>query len=108
MSAAKQFALEAGIPVKKKADGTEYVTVSKATGLYLLGPHEPYFAPLLCSCCQRPYPHELSVHAKLRSEHPGTYTDFYDLPVRFAESGARWPWSLKLSRREEPSTERQT
>jgi hypothetical protein len=37
VSAAKQLALMAGIPVKKHADGTEYVEVSKATGKYLFG-----------------------------------------------------------------------
>jgi len=51
-------------------------------------------APLLCRCPQRPYPHELSVHAELRSEWWAHKKDL------------RWPWSLMASVREEPSTER--
>jgi len=94
MSAAKQFALEAGIPVKKKADGTEYITVSKATGLYLFGKHKPYEASLLCRCPQREHPHELSTHALIRSE-------WWKKELR-----DQWPWSLMQSAREEPSTER--
>jgi len=50
--------------------------------------------PVLCRCPQREYPHELSVHAELRSEW---------FPYRRAP---RWPWSLMLSLRVEPSTER--
>jgi hypothetical protein len=63
--------------------------------------------PLRCSCPQRPYPHELSVHTKIRHERPGTYLLYEDLSVRFAPEGLRWPWSLNLSSRVEPSTERQ-
>jgi hypothetical protein len=50
--------------------------------------------PLMCCCPQRSHPHELSVHPELRREahHP-----------RLRD---RWPWSLMLSQREEPSTER--
>jgi hypothetical protein len=94
MSDAKQLALMAGIPVKKKADGTEFVTVSQATARYLFSEPRPYLAPLVCTCPQRPYPHELSVHAELRAEW---------WPYRHAP---KWPWSLMLSVREEPSTER--
>jgi hypothetical protein len=47
-----------------------------------------------CSCPQRTYPHELRVHRELRSES-------YNPKFKF-----RWPWSLMLSQREEPSTER--
>ena len=94
MSAAKQLALMAGIPVKKKANGSEYVKVTHATAAYLDNPPAPYFAPLLCRCPQREYPHELSVHAELRSEW-------------FAHRKQLcWPWSLMASSREEPSTER--
>lgn len=53
----------------------------------------PALTPL-CSCPQREYPHELSVHRELKSES-------YNPANRF-----RWPWSLVLSAREEPSTER--
>ena len=47
-----------------------------------------------CNCTQRSYPHELSVHAQIRGES-------YNPKYKF-----RWPWSLMLSQREEPSTER--
>lgn len=50
--------------------------------------------PLLCPCPQRPYAHELSVHTLIRSES-------YNPKLKQV-----WPWSLCLSRREEPSTER--
>lgn len=50
--------------------------------------------PLVCRCPQREYPHELSVHHELRGES-------YNPKLKF-----RWPWSLMLSQREEPSTER--
>ena len=48
-----------------------------------------------CACSQRSYPHELRVHSELRSES-------FNPKFKY-----RWPWSLMLSRREEPSTERQ-
>ena len=105
ISETAQRALNAGIPVKVRKN-VEYVYVNEATANFLDSPPAPYFAPLLCSCDQRPYPHELSVHAKLRSERPGIYSDFYDFAVQFAPPGMRWPWALKLSPREEPSTER--
>jgi hypothetical protein len=94
MSAAKQLALMAGIPVKHKADGSEFVVVSKATANYLFGAHQAYLAPLLCRCPQRDHPHEISVHSLIRSEW--WKRELWD----------RWPWSLMQSRREEPSTER--
>lgn len=50
--------------------------------------------PQLCSCPQRDYPHELAIHAQLRQES-------YNPKLK-----TLWPWSLALSRREEPSTER--
>lgn len=54
----------------------------------------PFAVPLLCHCPQREYPHDLSVHAEIRSEW-------------FAHrKQPSWPWSLMLSVREEPSTER--
>lgn len=102
MSAAKQLSLEslensfheAGIPTKRTKDGDLLAKCFDATFEYLTGNREPYFAPLLCRCPQREYPHELSVHAELRSEW-------------FAHrKSPRWPWSLMLSLREEPSTER--
>ena len=50
--------------------------------------------PLTCSCRQRPYPHELIVHQEVRAESHNP---------RFRHL---WPWSLCLSERLEPSTER--
>lgn len=57
-------------------------------------PKREYLAPLLCPCPQRPYAHELSIHENIRPES-------YNPARRF-----RWPWSLCLASREEPSTER--
>ena len=105
MTAAKQLVLEpflivektfreAGIPTKRDKDGDLLVQCSDATFNYLTGPHVAYLAPLLCRCPQRDYPHELSVHSELRSEW-WAY-----------KRNLTWPWSLMLSRREEPSTER--
>lgn len=50
--------------------------------------------PIICSCPQREFPHDLSIHAELRAES-------YNPQRRF-----RWPWSLAQSERVEPSTER--
>jgi hypothetical protein len=57
--------------------------------------HHAATIPVLCSCAQRPYAHELSVHDKLGGERPGVYFDYYDNAVRFAADGLRWPWSLR-------------
>lgn len=64
------------------------------TARYEFGPRASYEAPLLCACPQRGYPHELSVHAAIRSEWWAYKKNLI------------WPWSLMLSLREEPSTER--
>ena len=50
--------------------------------------------PLICTCPQRDYPHDISVHEEIRSE----WWKYKSAPF--------WPWSLMLSKREEPSTER--
>lgn len=50
--------------------------------------------PVTCRCRQRPYPHELSIHALIRSEW-----------YAYRKSPS-WPWSLMLSPRVEMSTER--
>jgi len=50
-------------------------------------------APLLCTCPQRWYPHELVVHTNLRREA-------YNPKLRHC-----WPWSLAISDRLEPSAE---
>jgi hypothetical protein len=94
MSAAKQLCLDAGIPVLKRRDGTEYVKVHDATARYLDADHDPILVRVLCSCAQRPYPHDLAVHRKL-FEAPGTY-DGYEVRIRFAPEGMRWPWSLRF------------
>jgi hypothetical protein len=51
-------------------------------------------APILCCCRQRSYAHELTVHTQIASES-------FNPKLRF-----RYPWSLVLSSRVEPSTER--
>jgi hypothetical protein len=50
--------------------------------------------PLRCSCPQRPYGHDVSIHTKLRRE------SYFVGERRFT-----WPWSLVLADRLEPSTE---
>ncbi len=62
--------------------------------LHANDPKEEYLAPLLCACPQRFYPHELAVHQLVRPES-------YNPRLRF-----RYPWSLCLSGRVEPSTEK--
>jgi hypothetical protein len=64
------------------------------TARYEAGSRQVYEAPLLCSCPQREYPHDLSVHGLIRSEWWSK------------ERRTQWPWSLMASLREEPSTER--
>jgi hypothetical protein len=49
--------------------------------------------PLSCTCRQRPYAHDLSIHTQLRGES-------FNPKLR-----NRWPWALMLSPRVEPSTE---
>jgi hypothetical protein len=90
----KEFALSQGIPVVKR-NGEDCIMVSDETFAYLSRHHEPVVFPLTCSCAQRPYPHELSVHRKT-FETPGTY-EAYDCRIRFAEEGMRWPWSLRFA-----------
>lgn len=87
-------AIAAGIPVKVRK-GVEYVYVNEATAAYLDSPRTPILVPISCSCAQRPYPHNLSAHRKL-FEAPGTY-EAYDLRIRFAPEGMRWPWSLRFA-----------
>ena len=53
-----------------------------------------FAVPVMCHCPQRPYPHDLHVHALIRSE-------WWRKELR-----SQWPWSLMASVREEPSTER--
>lgn len=74
----------------------KFVSLTRAewTAMWLKENAAAYIAPLLCSCPQRDYPHELSVHSLIRSEW-------------FAyRRNLSWPWSLMQSVREEPSTER--
>jgi hypothetical protein len=58
---------------------------------------DPITIPVLCTCAQRPYPHEVGIHAKIRTERPGAYLDYYDSMLRFSEPGMRWPWSLRFA-----------
>jgi hypothetical protein len=80
-----------------------------ATARYEASPHREVEVPLSCRCPQRLYPHELSVHGKLRSESPGTYEIYGGDSIRFApkEVKLKWPWTLCASSRLEPSTERE-
>lgn len=88
-----QLALEACLEVKV-SKGLVVVRCTDATANYLSNPPAPYLAPLLCSCPQREYPHDLSIHGLIRSEWWSK------------ERRTQWPWSLMASLREEPSTER--
>lgn len=56
--------------------------------------HQMPDLPLSCPCPQRPYPHDVTVHALVRRESFAPQKRF------------QWPWSLALSERVEPSTER--
>lgn len=69
-------------------------TCGSQSCILALAQREPNTVPLMCRCPQRDYPHELSVHAELRSEW-WAY-----------KRNLSWPWSLMMSKREEPSTER--
>jgi hypothetical protein len=66
----------------------------KAECLLELARREATAVSVMCRCPQREYPHELSIHAELKREA-------YNPNLRY-----QWPWSLMLSQREEPSTER--
>ena len=117
MSAARQLSLESlsnaeldqraaaavtsyGVGTKSYNNSAEKREMDKQreviTERYLAAPRREYTAPLLCTCPQRSYPHELSVHSDIRSE-------WYAY-----KKNLRWPWSLMLSQREEPSTERKS
>lgn len=63
--------------------------------LLSLASRETFAVPLMCNCPQRPYAHDIAIHALLRQEA-------FNPKVRY-----RWPWSLMLSPRVEPSTERE-
>jgi hypothetical protein len=66
----------------------------QACVLHMLRRETPEFLPAVCSCRQRPYPHELAIHAQIRAES-------FNPKLRF-----RYPWALCLSPRIEPSTEK--
>ena len=80
---------EASLPVERETCGNQECILALARLEARFGE-----SPLLCRCPQRSYPHELSIHQELRGES-------YNPKLRF-----RWPWSLMLSKRQEPSTER--
>jgi hypothetical protein len=88
--------------------GVRFVVMGDATGLpihtcgaekCLLSFARKHSAnlPVTCTCAQRPYPHELSIHKKIGLERPGVYYDYYDTAVRFAEKEMRWPWTLRFA-----------
>ncbi len=82
-----------GSPEKREMDRQREI----ATARYEASPRQQVLQPVACTCAQRPYPHEVSVHAKARKEKPGVYLDYYDLPCKFAPEGMRWPWSLRFA-----------
>lgn len=90
--------LESAAHKLEKAEKTRahYVSLTRAewSAMWLKENSEAYDAPLLCRCPQRDYPHELSVHSEIRSEWWAH------------KRNLSWPWSLMMSGREEPSTER--
>lgn len=63
--------------------------------LLSLARREAVSVPMTCRCTQRSYAHELAVHGELKSES-------FNPKHRH-----NWPWSLMLSRRVEPSTEKE-
>lgn len=69
-------------------------TCGSAECLQHFASHHGFAVPVLCRCPQRDYPHELRVHSEIRGE----WFAYRRRP--------QWPWSLMLSLREEPSTER--
>jgi hypothetical protein len=80
-----------------RENGAHSVTLSRSewTALWLKDNSRPTEVPILCTCAQRPYPHEVTVHDKIGIERPGVYLDYYDTAIRFAPEGMRWPWSLR-------------
>lgn len=74
---------------KREMDRQRAVVTEK----YESQPRQEVELPLLCFCAQREFPHELSVHWRLRVE---SFNPDYR---------RMWPWSLMLSDRVEPSTE---
>lgn len=70
-------------------------TCGEQACLVHFGSHSAEPSPLRCSCPQRPYAHDVSIHTKLRGES-------YNPKVRYT-----YPWSLCLAERVEPSTERE-
>jgi hypothetical protein len=77
--------------------GMDFRTCGSQECLLALAKHEAKQLPVTCTCAQRPYPHELSVHSKIGVERPGVYLDYYDNAIRFGPEGMRWPWSLRYA-----------
>lgn len=86
-------AQKAGLPVQHRKDGV-YIQCNDETFDYLRNGSPGILAPLMCSCLQRDYAHELSIHENLWREA------FNPELQKF------WPWSLMLSPNVELSTER--
>ena len=68
---------------------------AEATARYKSQPKAEILLPLPCSCPQRSYTHDVGIHQFVRSES-------YNPRLKF-----RYPWSLCLSERVEPSTEKE-
>jgi hypothetical protein len=58
-----------------------------ATEKHEAAPKKEIEVPLICNCPQRPWPHEVFIHNKMRSE--------------FWNRRFEWPWSLCLSTEKE-------
>jgi hypothetical protein len=86
---------------KAEKSGAHTVSLTRAewTDLWMADPRNRHdvLVPVLCTCAQRPYSHELGVHEKIGLERPGVYFDYYDNAIRFAEPGMRWPWTLRFA-----------
>jgi hypothetical protein len=67
-----------------------------AAARYEAEPHREVLILPMCTCAQRPYPHEVSIHKNISRERPGVYLDYYGTAIRFAPDGMRWPWSLRF------------
>lgn len=67
MSAAKQLALMAGIPVEKHK-GKEVVRVNQATARYLFGPRAEVLVGPVCSCLSFRLAHDPKRHRELRGD----------------------------------------
>ena len=87
MSAARQLPISsleyAEQKMAKAVDkGQRCVSLTRAewSALWMKENSQPVEVPISCSCAQRSYPHELSIHRA----------------IKFESREARWPWSLRF------------